>query len=482
MRRRRIAVAVAGVLWLAAGSAHADIAFPARLDVAETEIGVYEITFTLPIIEGRKLRAEPLMPPTCVDASPREAGLSAGGLTTTWSVRCEPASLAGEAILVEGLLGTQTDLAFKLTMLDGRAYSTILRPSRPGFLVPEAPSPVALAAAAVIEGARRTLRYPGLWLLLAAAALLGTRPRSLAVAAGVFAVGHFAAQWLGGRGWLEVAPQTRDLLLWASLAIPAIRLAAGGDGWKDWLRPLWPATVLLGLVFGAARPEALPSEGLSNAEQVMASVLFACGVGAAVLLIAAATVELRAVVDLVGGGRWREMATRVFGYAVGTLATGLVLTHLGGWVMTTGDGPRAPQELMLLAAALGPTLVLAGRSGGRMLLPFVALAAVGVTPGLLRIPLPAASLLVLGSLIILGGALALNRPLPGGWAVTVAAVAVVAGTWSTALSLVENVSRAMAVTTGTVLVAVCVFYAALAMARDLQPGGLSLPVRFLGVV
>ena len=77
-----------------------------------------------------------------------------------------------------------------------------------------------------------------------------------------------------------------------------------------------------------------------------------------------------------------------------------------------------------------------------MLLPFVALAAVGVTPGLLRVPLPAASLLVLGSLIVLGGVLALNRPLPNTWAVTVTALAVVSGTWSTALALVENVSRA----------------------------------------
>ena len=35
-------------------------------------------------------------------------------------MECDPPSLAGEAILIEGLLGTQTDLAFSLTMLDGR--------------------------------------------------------------------------------------------------------------------------------------------------------------------------------------------------------------------------------------------------------------------------------------------------------------------------------------------------------------------------
>jgi len=480
MRRQRLAAAAAGALWLVAGSVHADIAFPARLDVVETGTGVYEITFTLPIVEGRKLRAEPVMPPTCADISPREAGLSAGGLTTTWSVRCEPASLAGEAILVEGLLGTQTDLAFKLTLLDGRAYSTILRPSRPGFLVPEPPPPMALATASVAEGARRTLRYPGLWLLLAAAALLGVRPRSLAVASGVFVLGHFAAQWLGGRGWLEVAPQTRDLLLWTSVAIPAIRLAGGGEGWKGWLQPLWPATLLLGLVFGAARPEALPPEGLSNAEQVMALVLFAWGVGASMLLMAAAACELGAVLTLARGGRSRKQAMRVSGYVGGALATGVVLTGLVGRLMAIGDGPRAPLELVLLAAVLGPILVLAGLGGSRILLAFAALAAAGVIPGLSGVPLPAASLWVLGSLIVLGGALALARPMPKVWAAAVTVLAVVAGGWSAASTLVENVSRAPAVTVGVVLVAICVFFASLTMARDLLPDGLTLPIRLLG--
>ena len=112
------------------------------------------------------------MPPNCIDDSPREAGASAGGYTATWSVRCEPASLAGEAIVVEGLLGTQTDLAFSLTTLDGRIYSRILRPFAAGL---------SGAAASIAgrpgdrrgdRGCRGVLRQPGLWLLLCVAVSL----------------------------------------------------------------------------------------------------------------------------------------------------------------------------------------------------------------------------------------------------------------------------------------------------------------------
>ena len=480
MKRTRIAAALFGVLWLFSASALADIAFPARLDVTEREPGVYDISFTLPIVEGRKLRAEPRMPPTCVESSPRESGASAGGFTSTWTVECEPASLAGEAILIEGLLGTQTDLAFKLTMLDGRSYSRILRPSRPGFLVPEKPSTVALALEAAFSGVQRSVRHLSLWLVLVVAALLGQRPRALAMAAGAFAIGHLLAQWLGGQGWLEVAPPLRDLLVWTTIAVPAIRLAGGGDGWRDWLQPLWPAALLLGLLFGGAQPEALPTEGLSNAEQLLALVLVSIGGGVAVLLMAAAALELRTVIELAGEGRWYESGKNAVGYLVGAIAVGMMLAQLVGIWVASGSGLRAPLEFALLAAVLGPTLVLVGRRGLEAYLGFLTLTAIGVTLGLARAPLPSASLLTLGSLLVLGGSLALNRPLAARWAFTVAMVAVPTHGWSTASVLVENVSRSTAVTLGAVLVAVCVFHASLAASRNLGTEDLSLPVRILG--
>jgi hypothetical protein len=482
VRRAWIAATLFGVLWLVCGSASADIAFPARLDVTEREPGVYDISFTLPIIEGRKLRAEPRMPPTCVESSPREVGMSSGGLTSTWSVRCEPSSLAGEAILVEGLLGTQTDLAFTLTMLDGRSYSRILRPSRPGFLVPEEPAFLGLAVKAGISGVRRSVRHFSLWLVLAMAALLGGRSRELAAAAGALAIGHFLAQWLGGQGWLEVSPQVRDLLVWTTITVPAVRLAGGGDAWRGWLQPLWPTALLLGLLFGGARPEALPTEGLSNPEQLAVLILLSIGVGIAVLLMVATGIELRTVSMLVADGRWQQRSNRVLGYVVGGLAVGTVLAQLVGMAVAGGSEVRAPLEFALLASVLGPTLALVGRGSPSTNLGFLVLATIGMTIGLLQIPLPAASLLTLGSLLVLGGSLALNRPLVARWAIVIFVIAVPAQAWLTALALVENVSRSKAVTIGAVLVAACVCHASLAASRSVSPGGVSLPVRLLGAL
>ena len=480
MMHWRVATLILVTLLMLTGTVSADIAFPARLDVIEQDHGVFEITFTLPIIEGRKLRAEPRMPPTCVELTEHETGATSGGFTSMWSVECEPASLAGEAILIEGLLGTQTDLAFTLTLLDGRSYSRILRPSRPGFLVPEKPTIVALAFEAAFSGIQRSVRHLSLWLVLVMAALLGQRPRALAIAAGSFMFGHLLAQWLAGQGWLEVAPQTREVLVWATIAVPAIRIAGGGSGWKDWLQPLWPGALLLGLLFGGAQPEALPPEGLSNAEQLLALVLVSIGAGVAILLMTAAALELRKVIELAGEGRWHESGKRGVAYAVGAIAFAMVVAQLVGIWVTSGGGLRAPFEFVLLAIILGPTLVLAGRSDTRIVFAFLALAAIGMAFGLARIPLPSASLLTLGSLLVFGASLALGRPMATRWVLAVALVAVPAHAWSTALTLVENVSRSTAVTVGSVLVALCVFYASLVASRGLRGDGFSISVRFLG--
>lgn len=478
MRRAFVLAAFGAAVWLSGGTAVADVAFPARIDITEAEPGVYEVSFTLPILEGRKLRAEPLLPPTCRDVTPREVGVSASGHTTTWNAACEPASLAGQAVLIEGLLGTQTDLAFTLSTLDGRVYSEILRPSRPGFLVPPPPSLPTLAAQAIGAGMRRALRQFELWLLLAVVVLASASWRELVSGVAAFTLGHAAGQWCGAQTWLIVSPFVRDAFTLATVAAPAVALAGGGKRGRGWVRPLWPVALLIGLLFGGARPEALPPEGLSSGEQLAALVLFAAGVAGGLLLIAVAAVELRSVLG--DAGDWQEPATRILGTVIGSVATGMLLARLVAVALLPGGAPRAPLELALLAAVLGPTLVAAGVGGPWLVLPFAALAVAGLVPGLLAGPLPLGTLLVVGSLMLLGLALAAGRILPARWAIVVAGVATVAHGWSTGRELLENVSRATGSAVGAVLAASCVLYATVTAVRDLRPGSLPRWVRVLG--
>ncbi len=175
----RLLAAAAAVFLLAASPAAADVVLPARLLLAEVGRGAYDVQFTLPILEGGlKLRAEPALPPTCRDATEREVVATASSFNMRWRSVCEPASLAGEAIWIDGLLGTATEILVEIRTLDGRLHSELLRPSRPGLVVPDPPSWLSLAAGSAFGGMRQIVTSTELWVLLVAATCLAPPPRS----------------------------------------------------------------------------------------------------------------------------------------------------------------------------------------------------------------------------------------------------------------------------------------------------------------
>ena len=115
-----------------------------------------------------------------------------------------------------------------------------------------------------------------------------------------------------------------------------------------------------------------------------------------------------------------------------------------------------------------------------MLLPYSALAAIGVALGLSRVSIPHGSLLVLGSMIVLGIGLALGGGLSWRWLGLVAGISVPAHSWSMAHSLATNSSRAGAIAVGAVLVSLCVLFVCLLTGKPVVHRELPNPIRFLG--
>jgi len=358
----RIAGMIA-VTWLAVMPARADVVFPARLDVTEAETGRYDVAFTLPMVEGRVLRATPVLPPSCRDVTERGRTATTAGVTTTWSAVCEPASLAGEAILVDGLLGTQIELAFSLTTLDGRVFNEILKPSRPGFLVPPPPSLWDLATGSGLAGVRWVLSQVVLWLLALVVGLVGARYRNLGWGLAAFALGSAVAQLLVDRGWLVLSLPVAESFVLVTTVVPAVALAGGGDRWRGWIRPLWPVSLLMGALLAGAAGAAVPVEGLSRGEQSTAFVLFAVGAAAGLGWLLLIAVELRRV--LAGGraDRCRPVGVRFLGYVLGAAATGMLLARSVALALLAGQLPPFALSLVVAAVALAPFLFVARSAG-----------------------------------------------------------------------------------------------------------------------
>ena len=134
-----IAASVPLLLTLAT-SALADLANPSTLTLKETSPSRFTVEFTLPIIQGRVLRARPLFPDACVIEGNAVVQEDSGKVVRTWAMVCDPNDLVGTAIGVDGLLGTSLEVQLTLETLDGRKYVGQLRPTQAYYLVPPSPT------------------------------------------------------------------------------------------------------------------------------------------------------------------------------------------------------------------------------------------------------------------------------------------------------------------------------------------------------
>lgn len=460
------------------GPVSADVPFPARLQLTEVAAGTYDVAFTLPLVEGRKLRAEPVLPEMCKDVTERETGLTPGGVTTMWQVQCSPESLAGEVILIQGLLGTQTDLAVQIDALDGRKHLTILKPSRPGFVVPSPPPLSSLGADAGLAGMRRVLLSLSLWIVLLVVVFMPVGWRQLVAGVVAFSAGHVVGQWSGGQGWLLVSEHLPPLYALATALVPAVFLARNRSGDDGWVQPFWIPALLLGTLTGGARPETIPPEGLSSVEQAMAAVFFSIGIAGGLFLITAVAYQFRGVISSRPGTE--DARLRVIGYGSGILAVGLIVLRLAALSASPETLPRASLAFGILAVLLGAILSRTGVSYRPVLLSFVGLMVVGLLPGLSGVPLPVASLLVLGTLFVLGVILAFNRMISTRWSMIVVGLSVPLFAWFVGESLVDSVSRPVGASVGACLVALVILHASLGAWANQGLAGFSMSARVMG--
>ncbi|MEE4273659.1 MAG: hypothetical protein V2I67_18435 [Thermoanaerobaculales bacterium] len=455
--RSRLAALVV-IAWSAVAPVGADVVLPARLEVAEVETGRYEVVFTLPLLEGRVLRAQPVFPPTCRDATEWARAASGVGVTSTWSVACEPASLAGEAITVEGLLGTQIEIAFNLTTLDGRTFSEILRPSRPGFLVPPPPTPWELATGVGAAGLRWVLKSVEMWLLALVVGLAGVRARDQGLGVAAFGAGSAVAVSLVDMGWFAVSPPVAEAFVLITVAVPAVAVAGGSERWRGWIRPLWPASLLGGVLLAGATNEAVVVDGLSRAEQVASFSFFAAGAagGLGWLLLIAAV--LRSLLATGSAGEGLGGAARLLGTTLGAVAVGMLMVRAMAVAAVAGEIPPAALSLLGAAVAVAPLLGCGGAGGLRALAVFAAAAGLALIPGLARIPLPAGEAVVPGVLLGVGLALCSARRMQRAPAAVLAAAAVVVSSWWGTQAMVDNLSRSTGLAVGLVVCAAAVCF------------------------
>lgn len=142
----------------------ADIVYPARLEIVQTSDSTFEVFFVLPVIQGRILRAQPVLPAGSIVLGEPIISIDNFSKSTRWVIKSP--ELIGAQVGIDGLGGSQVDILLRIEWLNGRIIQTTLSPVRPFYIVPPPPSPAKIFSQGFTASIREGLSHGYLLLFL----------------------------------------------------------------------------------------------------------------------------------------------------------------------------------------------------------------------------------------------------------------------------------------------------------------------------
>jgi hydrogenase/urease accessory protein HupE len=308
----------AGILALAT-AAWAHEARPAYLEIKEAGPGRFSVLWRTPVLSGMRLPVALKMPDDLQNVQDPTVEELADSLVERRWIDAGPNGLAGRRIEFPGLQLTITDVLVRVEMLDGRTWTTIVRPSQPWVEIAASQTWLGVAGTYVVQGIRHIL-FGVDHLLFVLGLLLIVKDRwMLLKTVTAFTVAHSITLGIATLGYAE-APV---LPLNAAIALSILFL--GPEIVRSWrgetsftIRHPWVVAFVFGLIHGFGFASALTSAGLPRNELPLALLSFNLGVEVGqvsfVLLVLGLERSFRQLEI-----RWPRFVEALPGYAVGSL-------------------------------------------------------------------------------------------------------------------------------------------------------------------
>lgn len=332
MRRLLLPWLACLALLVGGGAALAHEIRPALLEIEETEPGAYEVTWKVPIFEGKPLVISPRFPEGMQLAAPPARRQLPGAVLEQSVYRFPGGSLVGKSIGIEGLSALQIDTLVQLTLADGTHHSAILRPKSPEWTVPVRASTWEVAGSYWIMGTIHILEGIDHLLFVLALMLLVPGYWQLFKTITAFTVSHSISLGLATLGFVNMPAGPTEAVIALSilfLAVEIIHSRQGRVGITE--RYPWVVAFFFGLFHGLGFAGALSEVGLPQGEIPVALLMFNVGVETGQILF------LSVVLLLMAGLRrlsinWPAGSWRVLPYAIGSMAAFWTIQRVDGFL------------------------------------------------------------------------------------------------------------------------------------------------------
>jgi hydrogenase/urease accessory protein HupE len=328
LRASRALVAFLLSLLLAAHAASAHEARPAYLEVKETSAGQFSVLWRTPVLSGMRLPIAVLFPDDVRSVQTPTVQELADSLVERRSIDAGPNGLAGRRIDFPGLQMTITDVLVRVEMLDGRRWTTIVRPVQPWVEIAASQTWLGLAGTYVVQGIRHILFGADHLLFVLGLLLIVDDRWMLLKTITAFTVAHSITLAIATLGYADapVVPLNAAIALSILFLGPEIVRRWRGETSFTIAHP-WVVAFAFGLLHGFGFAGALTSAGLPRHELPLALLSFNGGVEIGqvgfVLLMLALERSFR-VLEL----EWPRCVRVLPGYAVGSLGAFWTLQRL----------------------------------------------------------------------------------------------------------------------------------------------------------
>jgi hydrogenase/urease accessory protein HupE len=291
---------------------------PAYLQIDETQPDDYAIVWRTPVSAGMRLPILLQLPKAAQNlATPTTQELT-DSLVERRSIRVA-GGLEGKRIEFVGLQATITDVLVRVHLLDGRSWSTIVRPAQAWIEITPTPGRLGTAGTFIAQGVRHIL-FGADHLLFVLGLLLIVKDRWMLVkTVSAFTLAHSLTLALATLGYasVPVAPLNAAIALSILFLGPEIvRIWRGQTSFT--IRHPWVVAFAFGLLHGFGFASALTSAGLPRADLPLALLSFNVGVEIGQLGFVLLVLLLERAFRILQI-HWPRWAAALPGYAVGCL-------------------------------------------------------------------------------------------------------------------------------------------------------------------